>query len=203
MPPRWAEELATATRSEFLTSPTARNWMRPLTAPFARARPHLTGSWEGGCNLTLVRRGRPGASIESRQRATLCRWPERRVVSMVRTRSGICLANLHASTGTGAAGDVLEAARVVDQWAGDAPLVLGGDFNLRPGSSEAFDRLELLYGLTGATGPKAIDHLLFRGARVLDPAEAWPAVRRDVPDSGTGLKLRLSDHAPVVCRVSN
>jgi len=176
--------------------------MSPLTAVPARIRPHLTGSWEGGCNVILVRKGRPGASVAEHRRATLKLWPERRVLSMAVTGSGFCLATLHASTGARAEADVLEAARLAAEWAGDAPLVLGGDFNLRPRSSDAFDRLEQLYGLTGVTDPSAIDHVLGRGIDVLDPARAWPDVRRDVPDPGTGLKLRLSDHSPVVCRVS-
>ncbi len=176
--------------------------MRPVTGTVARVRPQLTGSWEGGCNLILVRKGRPGASIESRERARLRLWPERRMVSMVRTHSGICLANLHASTGERAEADVLKAAGLVLEWAGDAPVVLGGDFNLRPASSDLFAELERLYGLTGNTGPKAIDHLLSRGTGVLEAPAAWPDVRRDVPDPVTGLRLRLSDHAPVICRLS-
>jgi len=176
--------------------------MRPLTWPAAKYRPHLVGSWEGGCNLILVRKGRPGASIESHERATLRLWPERRVVSMVRTASGLCLANLHASTGGRAEGDVMKAASLVAGWAAGAPLVLGGDFNLRPASSGAFAELERLHGLTGATGPAAIDHLLSRGTGDLETPAVWPDTRRDVPDPTTGLKLRLSDHAPVLSRLS-
>ncbi len=202
VPPRWADRLARATGSESRVSLTARNWMRPLTGPVARLRPHLTGSWEGGCNLVLIRKGRPGTTIVEHRRAVLARWPERRVLSMVKTGYGLCLANFHASTGPGAAADVIEAARLSLEWADAAPLVLGGDFNLRPRSSPAFDRLESEYGLTGATGSDSIDHLLVRGPEVLDPATAWPEIRRVVPDPGTGLKLRLSDHAPVVSRIS-
>lgn len=202
VPPRWAERLAEATGSEFRVSLTARNWMRPVTGPLARLRPHLTGSWEGGCNLILVRKGRPRASIVDHRRSVLARRPERRVVSMVKTGDGLCLANLHASTGPGAAADVTEAARLALEWADGAPLVLGGDFNLRPRATSVFDELDLSHDLNGATGPDAIDHLLVRGAEVLGPAEAWPDIRRDVPDPGTGLKLRLSDHAPVLSRIS-
>jgi len=201
VPPRWAERLAEATGSEHCATLTSRNWMRPVTWPIAKYRPHLAGSWEGGCNLILVRKGRPGVSIESRERATLRLWPERRMVTVVRTRSGLCLANLHASTGERAEDDLLKAARMAVEWAGDAPLVLGGDFNLRPESSGVFDELERLHGLAGTTGPRAIDHLLSRGTGIFEAPAAWPDVRRDVPDPGTGLKLRLSDHAPVVCRI--
>lgn len=176
--------------------------MRPLTGPVARLRPHLTGSWEGGCNLILVRKGRPGATIVDHRSAVLTWRPERRVVSMVRAGDGLCMANLHASTGAGAAEDVIEAARCALEWADGAPLVLGGDFNLRPRATAVFDELGLVHDLTGTTGPDEIDHLLVRGAEVLEPAAPWPDLRRDVPDPGTGLKLRLSDHAPVVSRIS-
>jgi endonuclease/exonuclease/phosphatase family metal-dependent hydrolase len=176
--------------------------MRPVTGLAARLRPHLAGSWEGGGNLILVRTGRPGTEIVSHQRAVIARRPERRVVSLAVTSGGLCLANLHASTGERASGDVLEAARLAVDWAGDSPLVLGGDFNVRPAGSGVFGELERSHGLTGTTAPDAIDHLLVRGATILDPPVAWPDARRDVPDPGTGLMLRLSDHAPVVSRIA-
>jgi endonuclease/exonuclease/phosphatase family metal-dependent hydrolase len=203
VPPRWAERLASATGSGFRTTLTSRNWMRPVTGLVARSRPHLTGSWEGGCNLILVRRGRPGTEIVSHRTAVIARRPERRTVSMAETSNGLCLANIHASTGAGAAGDVSEAAALVAEWAGDSPLVLGGDFNARPAvSASLYADLERDPGLSGVTGPRAIDHLLVRRARVLEPATAWPDARRDVPDPRTGLMLRLSDHSPVVSRIA-
>jgi endonuclease/exonuclease/phosphatase family metal-dependent hydrolase len=200
VPVRWGERLADATNSEGRISLTARNWMRPLTWPLARSRPHLVGSWEGGCNLILVRKGRPGAEVVVHHRQVLARLPERRVVSMVATRSGLCVANLHASTGVRAQADVLEAAEFAVCRAGDRPLVLGGDFNARPLSSDLYDRLGDEYAFSPPTGPQAIDHLLVRGAEVLEPATEWAPGRRDVPDPGTGLKVRLSDHSPVTAR---
>jgi endonuclease/exonuclease/phosphatase family metal-dependent hydrolase len=202
VPSRWGGRLAEATGSEGRISLTSRNWMRPVTWPLARSRPQLTGSWEGGCNLILVRKGRPGAGVADHRRAVLTRLPERRVVSMVTTHAGLCVANLHASTGRGAAEDVIEAARHATGWAGERPLVLGGDFNARPRSSDVFDRLEGEFGFSAPTEPGSIDHLLVRGAEVLDPAATWPPERRDVPDPETGLKVRLSDHSPVLGRIS-
>jgi hypothetical protein len=176
--------------------------MRPVTGLPARLRPHLIGSWEGGSNLVLVRAGRPGTEIVSHRKAVIARRPERRIVSLAVTSSSLCLANLHASTGEGASRDVLEAARLAVDWAGDSPLVLGGDFNARPSGSGLFEELERNYGLAGSTAPDAIDHLLVRGATLLDPPAAWPEARRDVPDPEIGLMLRLSDHSPVVSRVA-
>lgn len=208
-PPRWSERLADATGATAHVALTSRNWMRPLTSPFARARPQLVGSWEGGSNLTLVRgamaragrRKRPGMEVESFSRATLTHRPERRVVSLVELGCGLHVANFHASTGEGAAADVMRAARLVDARASEAPALLGGDFNLRPDSSGVFARLEDEFGFGGATGPAAIDHLLARGVERVEAGTAWPDGRRDVPDPGTDLLIRLSDHPPVVTRI--
>lgn len=220
VPPRWADRLAAATGADARVALTSRNWLRPLTFPVARVRPHLAGSWEGGCNLILVRRSRrrggalarsgrrtseaadrPGVAITDHRRATLTWRPERRVVSMVRLAGGICLANLHASTGKGADADIMRAAELSVEWAGATPLVLGGDFNARPGRSDVYSRLESEFGLTGITGDDSIDHLLVRGAGVVEPGTAWPPERRDVPDPDSDLLVRLSDHAPVTARI--
>lgn len=208
VPPRWAQRLAEATGAEARVSLTSRNWLRPVTTPVAHYRPHLTGSWEGGSNVVLVRGAtpgldgaRPGSEITDHRRATLAWLPERRVVSMVELNCGLCVANFHASTGGRAEGDVTKAAGLAVAKAGDRPLILGGDFNARPRSSEVFGRLESEFGLTGETGPGSIDHILVRGAERIEPPEAWPAERRDVPDPESNLMIRLSDHAPVVTRV--
>lgn len=209
VPPRWIHRLGAATGAVARGSLTSRNWLRPLGSPVARLRPHLAGSWEGGSNLILVRGAipgtdgyRPGSAITGFRRSTLTWRPERRVLSMIELDRGLCLANFHASTGERAAGDVLRAAGLASQWAGDRPLLLGGDFNVRPRSGDLFERLEDEFGLSGATAPGSIDHLLVRGAEVVEPAEAWPAGRRDVPDPASGLKIRLSDHAPVSIRIA-
>ena len=47
--------------------------------------------------------------------------------------------------------EIVEAARVARDWARGAPLILGGDFNLRPAlSRHVFDRLASDFGLRGA-----------------------------------------------------
>ena len=80
--------------------------------------------------------------------------------------------------------------------AGEAPLLFGGDLNLRPGQTpEAFDALAERFGLRPPTGPDAIDHLLARGMAVAAAPAQWPPERREVEEGG--LALRLSDHAPV------
>lgn len=195
-PPRWAKPLAEAAGADGRRTLTSRNWMRPFTFPVARLRPHLAGSWEGGSNLILVRRPKQGV-LEHRT-ATLTRRPERRVVSVARLEVGVWVANFHASTGKAAGDDVLRAAEAAVSFAGEGtPLVLAGDFNVRPGRSDVFERLDREFGLTGPTGPDAIDHILVRNVPRAEPAVEWPAERRDVPDERSDLLIRLSDHPPV------
>jgi endonuclease/exonuclease/phosphatase family metal-dependent hydrolase len=121
-------------------------------------------------------------------------------MAFTRTVSGICVANLHATNDIPdlAAKDVIKAAAAATEWAAGAPLLFGGDLNLRPGETPApFTELEERFGLTGTTAPDAIDHLLVRGLVQVEPPARWPGERREVECQG--LALRLSDHAPVEC----
>ncbi len=83
-------------------------------------------------------------------------------------------------------------------WAGESPLILGGDFNLRPSQTQLFEELAQRFGLTAPTGPDAIDHILGRELEIADPPGVWPPEARELPCEG--LRLRLSDHAPVEAR---
>ena len=70
--------------------------------------------------------------------------PERRAMAFTRTRSGLCIANLHARNDRPdlASEEVLHAAAVAAEWSGEAPLLFGGDLNLRPAEHpEVFDEL--------------------------------------------------------------
>ena len=119
-------------------------------------------------------------------------------MGFARLASGVCVANLHASNAAPkrAAAEVLAAAGRAVEWAGDAPLVFGGDLNLRPDRApEVFASLAEDHGLAGATAGDAIDHLLARGLDAVEPPERWEAERREVVEEG--LRIRLSDHAPV------
>jgi endonuclease/exonuclease/phosphatase (EEP) superfamily protein YafD len=127
-----------------------------------------------------------------------------------RLHSGICVANLHASAERERAErELIVAARVARDWAGPAPLLLGGDFNLRPAlSPRIFERLESGFGLRAPTGERVIDHLLVSGLEIAEPARQWPPENREVPDPTAvadgvaALPVRLSDHAPVAARFS-
>ncbi len=215
-PPRFAAPLAAACGAEPHLALTSRNGLGALRARAARLNPDLVASAEGGSNLILVRPAfrcalcrdsrhkahRNGEGIVERRAVEIHRGrPERRAMGFVRTAAGLCVANLHATNDRPdlAAEDVLRAAAAASAWAGEAPLLFGGDLNLRPGESAAvFERLADRFGLRGAADPGAIDHLLQRGLDTIEPARAWPPERRELPLEGRA--LRLSDHAPVEAR---
>jgi endonuclease/exonuclease/phosphatase family metal-dependent hydrolase len=119
-------------------------------------------------------------------------------MALTRTASGVCVANLHATNDrpAQATDDVLLSARAATEFAAAAPLIFGGDLNLRPAEDPVvFERLREEFGLAAPTGPDAIDHLLVRGLEVVEPPARWPPKRRELPLAGRA--LRLSDHAPV------
>jgi endonuclease/exonuclease/phosphatase family metal-dependent hydrolase len=200
-PPRWLADLERATDAAGELVLTSRNSLAPLRAALAEWNPDLIASNEGGSNMLLAR---PPARIVATERAVLTRRPERRTLLLARlTLPGdreLAVGCLHLSvpsTGQGT-DEALRAAQLAHDWAGAAPLVLGGDFNLRPAQhAGAFDALRERFGLAPPTGPHAIDHLLARGCDVEQHPAALPAAARDVPGP-RGLGIRLSDHAPVL-----
>jgi endonuclease/exonuclease/phosphatase family metal-dependent hydrolase len=198
-PPRYADALSRACKADGHRALTSRNSFGRLRAFAARLNPDLVASGEGGSNLTLVRSSRSLGAIVRREEMVIHEGkPERRAMAFVRTESGVCVANLHATNDQPALAteDVLRAAEQADNWAGDGPLLFAGDFNLRPAEDPAaFEQLCERFALEGTTAPGAIDHLLSRGLTVTTAAHAWPPERRELPCDG--LALRLSDHAPV------
>jgi endonuclease/exonuclease/phosphatase family metal-dependent hydrolase len=194
-PPRWCDPLAAACRAVAQRSLTSRNWLGPVQSFVARRNPDLVGSWEGGSNLTLAR-GPGGPSLLNRRDLVLRRRPERRTMAYAELDCGVCVANLHASTVPRLAEEELRrAAATAVEWSGDRPLIVGGDFNVRPRRTRLFEDLAERFGLAVATAPDSIDHLLARRLDVVAPPAAWPHEERELPYEG--LRLRLSDHAPV------
>ena len=194
-PPRWFPGLKRECGAEGFRSLTSRNWLLPLTQALARGWPDLVGSAEGGSNQILAR-GRARGIERGRSYTMRLVRPERRTMAFARLGCGLCVTSLHASTRDHLAEtELLRAADRAVAWAEGAPLVLGGDFNLRPHKSEVFAELEQRHGLLGATASDAIDHLLVLGAEVVEPPRAWPPEQRELEQDG--LALTLSDHAPV------
>ncbi len=189
-PPRFEGGLAAAAEAGAHRALTSRNWFLPLTDRLGRLNPDLIASWDGGSNLTLVRR----EAIRERRDVVLTRRPERRAMALTRLGSGLCVANLHASTSENdPEADIRLAADAALEFAGGAPLVLGGDFNLRPAATSLFDELAERHGLRAPTAPDVIDHLLVRGLEVIEPPRRRPPEVREVREDDRA--IRLSDHA--------
>jgi endonuclease/exonuclease/phosphatase family metal-dependent hydrolase len=201
VPPRWARPLARASRASSTAALTSRNWGAFLRSALADWNPDLLASNEGGSNQLLVRA--PARIVEVR-RFTLTRRPERRRMlwALVDWPGGarLAVANLHATAGNAAAAarDVELAAERALEWAGATPLIFGGDFNLRPDrQGEEFERLKERFGLGPPTAPRSIDHLMSRGLELVEPPRSFSPEERELPGP-EGLRVRLSDHAPVV-----
>jgi endonuclease/exonuclease/phosphatase family metal-dependent hydrolase len=197
-PPRYWEPLARACGAEAHGVLTSRNSLAPLRRLAARLNPDLIASGEGGSNLTLVR---SGGIVERRELTIHTGRPERRAMALTRTGPGLCVANLHATNDRPelATEDALRAAEAADEWAGDSPLIFGGDLNLRPAEDPAvFEELHERFGLNAPTGPRAIDHLLARSLDPVEPPRPWAPERRELREEERA--LRLSDHAPVEAR---
>jgi len=177
VPPWWGPPLAARAGAEQRSALSSRNAFLPLTRWIAGRRPDLIRSWGGGSNAILVREQRI-----VRHHWRRLRWrPERRVVHAVQLDSGVWVANLHASVHRADpdARDVAEARATAERWVGRAPLVLGGDFNVRAPE---------MPGFTHAAGER-IDHVFARGLEIAGPGATL--------ERGT-----LSDHPPVLARLS-
>jgi hypothetical protein len=201
-PPRWFAPLARRTRAGGALALTSRNFLPVVQRWLADRNPDLLASSEGGSNQILVRH--PGRIVEVR-RMRLAERPERRRMLWARIElpaGRLCVGNLHASAGLpqAAARQVELAAERATEWAGGDPLVLGGDFNLRPQHTpEPFAILLERFGLGDPTAPDAIDHLLARGLDVLERPHRLAPAERDLSEPD-GRRIRLSDHAPVTAR---
>ncbi len=172
VPPWWPPELGQACGASARTALTSRNQLLCLRRWVAERRPDLIKSGGGGANAILVR----GRAVTEHRRVTLRRLPERRVMHAVRLDTGTWVANLHATAHVEAraAQDVALAARSAAAWADGAPVVLGGDFNLRRVSPEGFAHV----------AGHSVDHVTVRGLHAVG--------RPDRPDRG-----ELSDHEPL------
>jgi endonuclease/exonuclease/phosphatase family metal-dependent hydrolase len=177
VPPWWPPALARACDAEARSALTSRNALPALRRAIARRAPDLIGANGGGANAILVR---PAAgAIADHRRVLLRRWPERRVCHAVALRGDgvVWVANLHAQVHSArrAQADIERAGDTLLAWAGDAPALLGGDFNVRAPVAPGFEPL----------GGHGVDHVFGRG---------WKAPGApELPE-----RANLSDHAPVI-----
>ncbi len=196
-PPRWHPEVAERLGAESQLVLTSRNSLAPLRRLAALVNPDLLGSNDGGSNVTLVR-GR----ITERREIVVAPGPkpERRALALTRCANGLCVANGHLSAGAAlrahAEAELRQASETSLEWAGDSPLILGGDLNLRPRQTRVFDDVASRYGLAGTTDDNSIDHLLVHGLDTIEHPAALPPEAREVAWGGD-VRVRLSDHSPV------
>jgi endonuclease/exonuclease/phosphatase family metal-dependent hydrolase len=200
-PPRWLSALGERCGASGALALTSRNTLGWLRAAIAEWNPDLIASNEGGSNQVLVR---SPARIGDVRRLTIARRPERRRMVWVRVESPraapLCVATLHttAHDRDAAAREIEHAAGRAVEWSKGLPLVVGGDLNLKPRQRpDVFESLAERYGFSRPTEPDAIDHLLARGLEPVEPPRRLSPEEREVPGP-EGLRLRLSDHAPVV-----
>lgn len=172
VPPWWPAALAQAANADQRLVLTSRNALLPLRRAVATRWPDVIKSNGGGANAILVREG----VIAEQRTRRLCLLPERRQLQAVRLADGTWIGNLHATVHDDPAArrEARVAAETVLAWAVGAPVVLGGDFNVRglelPG-------LELI-------GVHDVDHVFAAGLSASGEIE--------VLEHGA-----LSDHAPV------
>ena len=174
VPPWWPPMLAQAARAQQSTQLTSRNWLLPLRRAISVRNPDILKSNGGGANAILVR-----GQILDHRAARLRRAPEGRWVHGVRLESGWAV-NVHSHNHPEALAlrDTRVAIDHARTWAAGAPLIFGGDVNLKKPPAFA----GLLH-----VGGNHVDHVFTDGR----PGRA------QVLDRGT-----LSDHAPVAVTLS-
>jgi endonuclease/exonuclease/phosphatase family metal-dependent hydrolase len=178
VPPWWPPSLGAELEVEYRFVLTSRNGLLAARRAIATRWPDLIRSNGGGANAILARHDR----IVAHRTLRLARFPERRWAHAAWLACGFWVVNVHAS------GDEVRAERDGElvastslQWAAGAPLVVGGDFNLR---------LPRFDGLRHA-GERDVDHIFVGNElRVVGPVE--------VLDRGA-----LSDHPPLVVTVDD
>ena len=187
-PPRFAAPLARACEAEAHRVLTSRNSLGALRAAAARLNPDLIASGEGGSNLTLVdsfrcalsrmRKRRTGTAIVERRELAIHtggrsggRWrlpaPPPASASPTCTRPTTGPSSLPPTS--------CWRREAAVGWAGDSPLLFGGDLNLRP-----------------ARTPAIFEEL----ARALRPRPGRPARARSTTCSRRGLDGRRRRPAP-------
>jgi endonuclease/exonuclease/phosphatase family metal-dependent hydrolase len=171
-PPWWAAPLGDAAGAVARVRLTSRNWLPPLQRAVSERNPDLLKAGGGGCNAILVR----GHEVLEHRELRLRQLPEGRWVHGVRLRDAGWVVNVHCQNRPelAARSDTARAAATALGWAAGAPLVFGGDVNLRR---------PVVDGLVHVAG-NHVDHVFAHGRAA--------AGRGEVLDRGT-----LSDHPPV------
>jgi endonuclease/exonuclease/phosphatase family metal-dependent hydrolase len=182
VPPWWPPLLARIVGAEQRMAPTSRNAGLTLRQALAERWPDLIKSNGGGCNVILAR-----TAIAEDRAVRLRIWPERRVAQLAKLGDGTCLVNFPGSAREALAEAELERLwELTLAWAGDAPVIVGGDLNLRSPRAPDTSIVHIAH--------RDVDHLFARG---LEPfAEPDLLDRRAMLDEDQ--MVELSDHVPLV-----
>ena len=172
MPPWFPAKLAAYANADHRLQLTSRNQLLPLRRAISVRNPDILKSSGGGCNAILVR----GTAILEHRTQRLRRLPEGRWVHGVRLPDG-WVVNVHSHNLPEALAlrDTKAAIAAARQWAAGAPLIFGGDINLK--HPPEFPGLVHLAG-------NHVDHLFTDGRPAAGKAQV---INRGV----------LSDHPPV------
>jgi endonuclease/exonuclease/phosphatase family metal-dependent hydrolase len=180
VPPWWPLPLAQALGASMRMCLTSRNEPYLPRKLVAQRWPDVIKSNGGGANAILVRAG--GERIDQHRELRL-RWrPERRWMHAVRLApSGLWLANIHAEKQPRPqpVRDIARSANALAAWSDGAPIVFGGDFNIRDPLIGGLDRV----------ASHNVDHVFVRGLRLRDKHALDPRP--------------LSDHRPVVAQLGD
>jgi endonuclease/exonuclease/phosphatase family metal-dependent hydrolase len=184
VPPWWPGTLARSAAAEQRTALTSRNSLLPVRRALATRWPDTIKSNGGGANALLSR-----TPIAEYRGVRLRSWPERRVAQLARLAGGVCVANYHGSTRVPLAErELARLWQLALAWADGAPLVLGGDLNLRRPAAPA---------PAVHVAERDVDHLFLHG--LTNPAAARVLDRRVTLDDGASVEL--SDHPPLLLEV--
>jgi len=182
VPPWWPPRLARAAGANQRTALTSRNAGLALRRALAERWPEEMKSNGGGSNAILARQ-----AIVEHHTLRLRVRPERRVAQLARLADGTYVVNFHASARVGLAEAELE--RLWDRalaLARDAPLILGGDLNLRSPAVPPH---------VAHLARRDVDHIFARGAKLCCDADL---LDRDVTIGAE--RVELSDHVPLLVR---
>jgi endonuclease/exonuclease/phosphatase family metal-dependent hydrolase len=179
VPPWWPSALADRAGADQRHALTSRNSLAAVRRAVAVRHPDLIKSNGGGANAILVR----GSKILAHRVSRLGWWPERRWMHAVQLSDGVWVGNLHTNSD---ARQGIRASEVLREWAAAAPVVLGGDFNVRAPE---------LPGLTLAGG-HGVDQIYLSSDLSGGQTSDLSGGQTEVLDRG-----RLSDHAPVLVTV--
>jgi endonuclease/exonuclease/phosphatase family metal-dependent hydrolase len=184
VPPWWPGLLAAAANADQRMALTSRNAGLALRRALAGRWPDALKANGGGCNAILARQ-----PIVEHSSVRLRVWPERRVAQLGRLADGVSVVNFHGSARAELAQAELERLwELALAWAAGAPLLLGGDLNLRGPLAPQSDIVRL--------ASRDVDHLFARGARTASDGE-----QLDRHVALGGRSLELSDHVPLAAEV--